>query len=429
MHLYVDGNRYWFDLQPTVTRLAEDRARDMEAADVWARLIERLGEERRQRGPFAVIHVVPKDSADVPDEPEARLVILGPDCPHTTPGDSKARVAAEEILTRRGQQPRVYRNTLLFLAPDGRRLEELEKAMRASLAWHSISRDREVLQLTPFQVQQAESKASEWEKTVASRILETWIWAMAPHQPEPTKPDLDWSITRMSGLQPLAERAGKRFESDDVLLTRYGPKRLRAVLDGFELWRGQDHVSIRQLAEDFATYLYLPRLGSRRLIEDAIVTAVSSLVCDHVAYAEGHEAGRYEGLVATGAGHIRPDPAGLVVKPEVALAQLDKERPVDPGTTPPTEHDDGGGVAPDPQPGPHPPRRFFASVSVDPVRTGRDAGRIAEEVIQHLATLPHANVRVTLEIEADVPDGVSDQIQRVVQENCTVLKFREWGFH
>ncbi len=40
---------------------------------------------------------------------------------------------------------------------------------------------------------------------------------------------------------------------------------------------------------------------------------------------------------------------------------------------------------------------------------GRDAGKIAEEVIAHLSGLVGANVTVTLEIHAEVPAGVFDQ--------------------
>jgi hypothetical protein len=47
------------------------------------------------------------------------------------------------------------------------------------------------------------------------------------------------------------------------------------------------------------------------------------------------------------------------------------------------------------------PRRFHGSVALAPTRVGRDAGQIAQEVIAHLAGLPGAEVRVTLEIEAE----------------------------
>ena len=39
-----------------------------------------------------------------------------------------------------------------------------------------------------------------------------------------------------------------------------------------------------------------------------------------------------------------------------------------------------------------------------------------------------ANVRVTLEIEADVPDGVPDNVVRTVTENGRALKFSSQGF-
>jgi hypothetical protein len=47
-------------------------------------------------------------------------------------------------------------------------------------------------------------------------------------------------------------------------------------LDSVPLWRG-DHVAVRQLAEDFARYLYLPRLRDTAVLEAAIQDGVSLL--------------------------------------------------------------------------------------------------------------------------------------------------------
>ena len=267
-YLYVDSGRYWFSVQPSVTRTADDRASALEADDVWAELVKRLRGDR-ERGPFAAVHVVPESSGEVPDEMEARLVVLGPDYPHDSNGESKAKAAADEILTKRGQQPRIFRNALLFLAPDRRRLGELEQAMRLFMAWRSIVQDQETLNLDAFQRRQADSKATEWNKTVDARIGETWVWAMAPYQPDPKQPGIEWAINRVSGQDSIARRASKRFESDEALLTQLGARRLRTALDQFGLWRDQDHVEIKQLIADFATYLYLPRLRDRQLVIDA----------------------------------------------------------------------------------------------------------------------------------------------------------------
>ena len=67
-------------------------------------------------------------------------------------------------------------------------------------------------------------------------------------------------------------------------------------------------------------------------------------------------------------------------------------------------------------------------MTLDATRVGRDAGRIAEEIISHLAGLHGAKVIVTLEIEADIPDGAPDQVVRTVTENSRTLKFNSQGF-
>ena len=74
------------------------------------------------------------------------------------------------------------------------------------------------------------------------------------------------------------------------------------------------------------------------------------------------------------------------------------------------------------------PRRYHGSVALDPARVGRDVGRIAEEVIAHLAGLVGAEVAVTLEIEARIPGGPPDNVVRIVTENGRTLKFASHGF-
>ena len=59
---------------------------------------------------------------------------------------------------------------------------------------------------------------------------------------------------------------------------------------------------------------------------------------------------------------------------------------------------------------------------------GRDAGRIADEVIAHLAALPGAKVEVTLEVQVRVGEGVDDDVVRTVSENATALKFDHASF-
>jgi len=54
--------------------------------------------------------------------------------------------------------------------------------------------------------------------------------------------------------------------------------------------------------------------------------------------------------------------------------------------------------------------------------------RIADEVIAHLVGLMGSDVKVTFEIEAEIPNGVPENVVRTVTENSRTLKFNNQGF-
>jgi hypothetical protein len=122
------------------------------------------------------------------------------------------------------------------------------------------------------------------------------------------------------------------------------------------------------------------------------------------------------------------------VRPDVARRQIDIEtRPPDPDPEPTGSMPPGPGPTPlpIPPPGPAAPpraRRFHGTVTLDPARAGRDASKITDEVITHLVGLIGLSVRVTLEIDAEIPAGVPDNVVRTVTENSRTLKFTNHGF-
>jgi hypothetical protein len=253
--------------------------------------------------------------------------------------------------------------------------------------------------------------------------------------PEQTNPQaaVEYKALKLSGQDALAVRASKKLRSDELMVVALGGTRLRMELDRVPLWRG-DHVPIKQLADDFARYLYLPRLRDSTVLAGAIHDGCALLTWerDTFAYAESYDesAKRYRGLRGGQNVLVAAGDAGLLVKPEIARGQIDAETVPTPGPMPgPGPSPDPGPAPVPPGPKPHPlPTRFFATVDVDSDRPSRDVGKIADEVIVHLSTLPRASVRVTVEIEANAPGGVSEQVQRVVTENCRTLKFKSHGF-
>ena len=445
-YLYVDGTRYWYSTQPSVTRLAEDRASQLSADDISEEIQRRLKDETqpRNRGDFVKVHSC-TSSSDVPDERDARLVILAPEFAHTAkePG-SEARKQAEEILASRGSSPRTYKNTLVFLAADTTRLEELNQAVKSFLAWKSIREERVALNLDPFQTKQAETKCKSADETVDIRIPETYQWLLVPQQPDPKK-DIEWVEMRQQGQDHLAPRASKKLRNDEMLLVTLGGERLKHEIDKVPLWRG-NHVTVRQLVEDFATYLYLPRLKNEDVLYSAIRNGVNILTwqTETFAYSAGwdDEKKRYQSINPSTQSYNFDSGKSLIVKPDIAAAQIEQERtklegasggatqviPQQPGTVwgsggtltgkTATGNTDTGPVY----------RRFHGSVKVDPIRIGRDTNKIADEVVQHFNALTDADIEVTLEISVKLLNGASEKIVRDVTENCRTLKFDNFGF-
>ena len=436
--LYQDGPRYWYSTQPTVTKLADDRAHQLERdpdklhAELKRRLEKDLGFNPRNAnlsGDFARIHLLPRGGAEVPDELATRLVVLDIDHDYAR-GQAKnpAEAAAQAILESRGSGPRLYRNSLVFLAADRTRLQDLDDALRRYLAWHSILEDKDSLNLDPHQVRQATTQHEAADGAVTARLPEAYQWVLTPGQKDPGS-SIEWQPTRLTGSDPLAVRAARKLRTDELLVGKLGPTLVRRALDEIPLWRG-DHVPVRTLVDDFAQQLYLQRLDGPAVLADALRSGVGSLTwqLDTFACAESFDetADRYLGIQAGQLVDISPDDLGLIVKPDVAHRQIQADAqvidPVDPPIDPIDPVDPGPGPGPTPPP-PSPHRRYHGTVTLDPTRVGRDASQIAQEVVAHLVTLADAEVTVTIEIEANLPEGATDHAIRTVTENGRTLNF------
>jgi hypothetical protein len=195
----------------------------------------------------------------------------------------------------------------------------------------------------------------------------------------------------------------------------------------------------------FSQYLYLPRLKNPDVLLRAIQDGIASTTwADAFAYADGWDAAkeRYLGLKTGELVQLHINSQSLLVKPDVAIQQIEAERSANQPLTvaQATAKESNGAfatatvIAPsitgkNPETFQSPIlKRFFGSIDLDALRINRDALMIADEIVQHLNRLNGATVRVTLEIEADIPEGAPDDVVRTVKENCHTLKFKSHSF-
>ena len=299
-YLYQDGPRYWYDTRPTVTKLAEDRAEQLrrEPDHVAQTIDRRLRTALRETDDFSRVHTAPRSGHDVPDERETRWSCSASTIPTTgtlVPRRKRRRApSSSPEAPRRGST-----ETRSCSSPRTSRVSKISmKRSARHLAWESILAEQELLDLSPHQVRQAETQRDAAAEAVTARLPETYQWLLTPVQATPADA-VTWEATRLTGQGELAIRAARRLKSDDLLATGFAGTRLRMELDRVPLWRG-DHAPIRQIVEDFARYLYLPRLQDPTVLLRAAADGVGLLTWtdDSFGYADSFDerTGRYLGL-------------------------------------------------------------------------------------------------------------------------------------
>lgn len=450
-YLYSDQSRYWYNTQASVSREAQDRADHLKPEDVQHEIVSRLRGllQGAKRGEFHAVHV-DVQSSDIPDDRELRLVVIGPTSLHQHgKADSAALAKAKEAFEYRGSAPRANRNRVVFLSLDAGRYSELDASVRQFLAWNSIVEDviEKRLDLDNSNKATAEASKNRTNSDVTIKLGEVACYALAPEQENPRGP-IGWSSIKVSGdITQLAVRLVKKLEVDQHLTRNLGAAVLRKDIDDVPLWRDDKHVSVAQLVDDFAKYVYLPRLISEDALYDAISKGMNPLDPESgFAYADGYDqdTNTYErlrfGALAEGNRRL----AGWLVKPTLANALIDAElarsAPADSastatatGSSTPGASDQFWGTGKPTESGISKPikgskRRFHGTITLRHDVFRETAGEVSREVAAQLAKVVGSKVKIIVEVVADAEAGFSDDVLRTVSENCRTLKFDTFEF-
>ena len=298
------------------------------------------------------------------------------------------------------------------------------------------------LNLDANQRREASQGKKQSDDTVAVRLNEAYAWLLIPTQ-DGTDP-IQWDATRIPGSDdtPVAKAVAK-VRNDQQLIAKWSPVLLKMELDNW-LWKDEPHINLKRVWECLATYLYLSRLRDSDVLLDTVREGIKTQAFGYANSID--DTGHYNGLqFGTLAGSIYLDDESVLVKPDVAAEQLKADAAAKPDSVPqqPTHatpqvghpgqpygtsggQTAGAGTAPPQQAAA--PKRFYGTVNLNPIRAARDAQDVIEEVVQHLTGLPDADVKITIDIEANVSDGVPEDVVRTVTENCRTLQFTTQAF-
>ena len=218
------------------------------------------------------IHVCPASSLDVPDDQTLRLVVLTPSANHRgKTADSAALTLASEILSNRGTSPRTYKNMVVFAAADASYYAQLLSEAKQYLAWDSIKKDRESLNLDVAQTRETDQSVRRADESLAIKIQEAYSWLIYPRVDLfSDSMDIVWEAEHVEGGgENIVAKMARKLVSDEAAIKTWAPALLKMELDRV-LWKEADHIQIKRLWEFLCSYCYLPRLSCYGVLEDAI---------------------------------------------------------------------------------------------------------------------------------------------------------------
>lgn len=440
-----DATRFWFDTRANLRREMEDRKRRFDdATDVRGKIGDVLKKLVGSATFFDGVHVFTPHS-DIPDDGALRLVVLPPEQAHSKELEQRGVSAVLDYAQNNGPKPRFRGNRLLFLAADASVLSRLRDAARVALAWHSIVDDVKEgrLNIDLLQKKQAEKELHTAEDVLPRAARECYKWLLCPVQHAPTDPK---TVVESFPLATSGASVGNELErvctENELVISAWSPIHLRDKLN--ELYWKDGKVAAGAMAfwEDALRYLYLPRLKTREVLAQAIRTGVASKDFFGIAY--GQNGDKFEGF-QLGGGSAQLDDGLLLIEPNVAQQYETAHPPGEQGTGSQTGSGTGTGPSgasgvgggpggqtglgtgsgPGPGPGAAPKASAFHGTAEVPAATAKmRLVQLADEIISLLCSDPNADVKVAVEISAEFPDGVSDQLKRAVSENAAALGFK-----
>ncbi len=444
-YLYSEQDRYWFDTRPNLRREMESRKQNISERDELLPLIKsRVTRVFGRNHHFGGIHVF-TPSADIPDDygTGPRLVVLPAQAAYNRGESNPAYSQAEEILRKRGDQPRQKQNRLIFLAPDFDVVGRLKEQGRIYLAWDSIVTDIEngTLNQDISHLNQAKRSRDHAEQSLSQLIRETWKWLIAPVEDfVKGKPQLEWEAVQISPTAPnLVQIIEDRLREEEWLIYEWSPIHLRNLLKQWYLKDNEAEVSALKVWQDTCHYLYLPRLVNDQVFRDAIAKGVETE--DYFGFAAGKDGDRYLGFVFGQPTMIVLDESSLLIDREAALAWRERmeneRRQREDGDVSGTSPTDAGGISGEGETRPPIPagggspgfpatstkRQFYGTVTLDPIKAKMDFATIMDEVVQQFTSRLGVDVKISVEIQAHSKEGFDADLQRAVKENCDVLKF------
>ncbi len=248
---YLSDEGLYFTTQPNLNRIALLKEESVTSLDIEEKERELIEEHISSRTPLKVYLWI--DSKDIPDTPELKLIIT-----RTKP--------TREHIEAKGETPRVYRNTLIFLTGDENQQEIFHSFIRKLLAYQAVYSDRG-LNLTEGQRREIQNKIRTYTERAYEELRKYYRKLYIPARGGFREIDL--------GLPTLGERyidqeVYMRLTEEEVILEAIDPK---VLIDKY--MNTKDFVETRIIYESMLKTPGEIRPASKEVLIEAVKRGVS----------------------------------------------------------------------------------------------------------------------------------------------------------
>ncbi len=207
-YLQTRNERYSFSNQANLNRILLNNMENLKEADLMELEKELL--RSSLKGQHFKTYIWEDESVNIVDSEEIKLVIL--------PKDDKDRVS--EILRLKGQTPRVYKNTVLFLLPLDSERNSFINTLKRKIALENITKDTH-LKLSEEQQKEVKDELKKIESPVKEAIRRLYRKITLPARDGFTERDL--GIPTYGLTKHIDEELFDQLKIDNEILESIAP--------------------------------------------------------------------------------------------------------------------------------------------------------------------------------------------------------------
>ncbi|MDP3622689.1 MAG: DUF499 domain-containing protein [Methanobacteriaceae archaeon] len=251
-YIHNTDGRYFFLNQPNLQRMHLTKKEGIDDSVVVEAekdlLVQILGKKKFDTYRW------PERSSDIPDTRKLKLIA----------GKESDRFA--EFLDNYGERPRVYRNTMIFLAPQDTERHVFEDFIKGKIAWEHIANDT-LLRLTKEQQKGVNNKIKTAEKETKEYVRNLYRNVYIPTKEGLKLLDLGRHAYGMD--TPIDYEILDRLKNEDEVSDKLSPLLLRE-----KYLKGKDFVETKNILDSFFKTPGEVRISSDNVLKEALEEGV-----------------------------------------------------------------------------------------------------------------------------------------------------------